>query len=225
MENALSPAYNRNVYTTTPSPQRNSVSPNIPHHLLQMTTAISPPYNNQQSTQNTFSSTAYTPFNQTTYPLGIATTSQHPSFTNNFEMPPISTKQTQLPSMSTMNVSSMSYGTVPSTSSSMTTQQPMHSNIPATTTESNSSANLSGLFNLDDQQFTQINSTELTGLSLSLLDETYTQAAVANQIDATSTVAAVSRDNTIDDENNMEYDNMTDSFIKRCVIKELNNLI
>lgn len=226
MDNALSPAYNRNVYTTTPSPLRNSVSPNIPHHLLQMTTISPPTYNNQQSAQNTFSSSAYTPFNQTaTYPIGIATTSQHPSFTtNNFEMRAMSTK-CELPPMSTMNVSSLSYA-VPLTVSGANAQQPLQqSNIPTTTTESNSLANLSSLFNLDAQQFTQLNSTELNGLSFSSMDETYTTAAAPNHIDATATVMAVNGDDTINGENNMEYDNMTDSFIKRCVIKELNNLL
>lgn len=225
MDNALSP-YNHNIYTTSPSAHRNSLSPNIPYDIIQNTT--NPTTYNTQNIQNT---TSYT---TTAYPTHIGhggTTSnlqqQRYSMQNTFNIPPITESKhhvpVQLPSISTMNVVTGSPFVVPHSTITSTTIQQQNINASSTTAnESNSSANLSGLFNLDDRQFTQINSSDLTGLSLSLLDGTY--ATNDNQLN--NNIASNNDNvNTNNDTNdpNMEYDNMTDSFT-RCVIKELNDL-
>lgn len=234
MDNALSP-YNHNIYTTSPSPQRNSLSPNIPYHILQTTNTNPNTYNTQQNIQNTTTNAPYTAaFTQTTYPShvvhGGTTSVQHQqSYTmqNTFDMPPTISESKhivpiQLPSM---NVTGSPFVVPHSAISTTAAAAASVQQSSAAANESNSSANLSGLFNLDDRQFTQINSSDLTGLSLSLLDGTY--VTNENQMNNNTTTnngvgdGNVNNDDTNDP--NMEYDNMTDSFT-RCVIKELNDL-
>lgn len=92
----------------------------------------------------------------------------------------------------------------------------INNNEPTSSTYANitePNAALSLLLDMDNQQFTHINSGELSSLSLSFLDGHYVSNAVAEPPRADIT-------------NQMEQDNMTDSFTRFATeaIRELNDL-
>ncbi len=99
---------------------------------------------------------------------------------------------------------------IPPTSSAMKSSPIINNGEGAT---SSTYANITELFDMDNQQFTHINSGELSSLSLSFLDGHYAPNVV---------VEPPRTDNT----NPMEQENMTDSFTRFATeaIRELNDL-
>lgn len=81
-------------------------------------------------------------------------------------------------------------------------------------------ANLSSLMDMDSQQFTHINSADLSGLSLSLIDGTYGANTDNDQLRLQQ--QQQQEHNQLPDED-LDQDNMADSFT-RIAIRELNDL-
>lgn len=89
-------------------------------------------------------------------------------------------------------------------------------------------ANLSSLLDMDSQQFTHINSGDLAGLSLSLLDGTYaaTQPTGGTATAVTNVTTATTATNQNQNQTGEDEDNMTDSFTRfaTAAMKEINDL-
>lgn len=98
---------------------------------------------------------------------------------------------------------------IPPIISAMKSTPTINNNEPTSSTY----ANITELLDMDNQQFTQINSGELSSLSLSFLDGHYVSNAATEPPRADIT-------------NQMEQDNMTDSFTRFAteVIREINDL-
>lgn len=219
-----SPSYN--VFGNTPSPQRLSPSPIFnPQAPYNMTPNLNVPFNSNlpQTFPQYFQS--YQPSMTIQNIASTASPLQYPD-----------TIQHQDPQMLIQNAM------IPSTSAdarlfnnlSETKFSNSNINLPANNERPIESenmdvntANLSSLLDMDSHQFTQINSAELSGLSLSLLDASYPTSAVTTVSSRTTTVTTTTGtanggDGGADD----EEENMTDSFTRFAndTIKELNEL-